>query len=159
MTDRDDVAPLLPRDRWASTLVAHQQKPPSMRVFGLVMLCGFGLLGFLSYLGWVRSGTPWRFYLAVLLSVVGVTVFIWSLLSPRTLPPVYRGWMRFGQSIGAVVSGVLLTLTYFVVAAPVGLLMRSTGNDPLERSMSSSLASYWKKRSWKSDSDSYTHMS
>lgn len=130
-----------------------------MRVFGIVILCGFGLLGFLSYLGWARTGAVWRLYLAVLLFVVGITVFVWSLLSPNTLPPVYRAWMRFGQSIGAVVSSVLLALTYFVVATPVGLLMRMSGNDPLDRSLSGSLPTYWKTRNWKSDSDSYTHMS
>jgi|SRR3954462_1875782 hypothetical protein len=157
MSDRDDVAPLSLKDRWASSISGHRPKPPSMRIFGLVILCGFGLLAFLSYLGWARTRSTWRLDLAVLLAVVGSAVFLWSVVSPRTLPPVYRAWMQLGQSIGAVVSTVLLGLTYFAVAAPVGLVMRLSGNDPLERSASGE--SYWKQRTWQSDSDSYQHMS
>lgn len=138
---------------------ARSDKPPSMRAFGVVILCGFGLLSTLSYLGAVRSGAHWRLYLSVALAVVGLSVFLWAMIVPRTLPPVYRAWMSFGQTIGAIMSTGLLGVTYIAVVAPVGRLMRLTGNDPLERSIRGSATTYWKARAWKSDPDSYRHMS
>ncbi|HUF28140.1 MAG TPA: SxtJ family membrane protein [Gemmatimonadaceae bacterium] len=154
-----EISPLIQRDRWASAIPAKAVKPPSMRIFGLIMLIGFGILGGLLLWSWSRTGSQFRLGAGSALVGVGVLLFLWSLLSPGTLPPVYHAWMKFGMGIGTVVSTVLLSVMYFVVVMPVGLLMRLTGTDPLERRLSRGPGSYWRAHAAPGGPDDYTHMS
>jgi len=159
MAERSDVSPLVKSDRWSGALSAPVEKPPSMRVFGLVMIVGFGLLGGLALWSWRETGSTWRLVVGSVLVALGVLIFLWSLVSPRTLPPIYRGWMRFGQGIGTVVSTVLLSVLYFVVFTLVGLLMRLVGTDPLERKLARGSGSYWRKHAPPSAPADYAHLS
>ena len=159
MHPRTDVSPLLVKDRWAPVLQAPAEKPPSMRVFGLVMLIGFGVLGGLLLWGWLAEQTTWRLYAGALLMSLGVLIFLWSLVAPRSLPPVYRAWMAFGMKLGTFVSTILLTAAYFVVVAPVGLIMRLTGTDPLDRAVRRDAASYWHPHAAPRPPSDYEHMS
>jgi len=159
MPEHTDVSPLLPRDRWSRAIVPRTPKPPSMRVFGLIMLIGFGVLGGLLLWSWSRNGGDWRLVLGGILVTIGVVVCIWALASPRTVGPVYDGWMRFGRALGTVVSTVLLSVLYYVVLTPVGWLMRLTGTDPLERKLDAAVASYWKPHARPAGPDDYVHMS
>ena len=130
-----------------------------MRTFGLVMLVGFGVLGTLSLLTWRRTGAEWRHVAGLLFLAIALVVFVWSLVAPTTLPPVYRAWMSFGQGIGAVVSTVLLTILYVLVVAPIGFIMRLTGTDPLDRRVTRDAASYWRAHEGRGSRDQYLHMS
>lgn len=159
MAERSDVAPLVMSDRWSGTLNAPVEKPPSMRIFGLVMLVGFGLLGGLALWSWRETGVTWRLVVGATLVALGTVIFLWSLVSPRTLPPVYRGWMSFGQGIGTIVSTILLSVLYFVVFTIVGLLMRVSGTDPLERRIARGPGTYWRKHAPPSAPADYAHLS
>src|SRR5688500_12362393 len=159
MHQRSDVSPLVVTDRWASVLHRPPEKAPSMRVFGLVMLIGFGVLGGLLLWGWLSEETAWRLYAGALLMSLGVLIFLWSLVAPRSLPPVYRAWMAFGTKLGTIVSTVLLTVAYFLVVAPVGLIMRLTGTDPLDRAVRREAASYWHPHAGPRPPSDYQHMS
>ena len=140
-------------------LTVPPEKPPSMRVFGLVMLIGFGLLGGLALWSWRETGSTWRVVVGTILVSLAVVIFLWSLVAPRSLPPVYRAWMAFGQGIGHVVSTVLLSVLYFVVFTIVGVLMRMSGTDPLERKLSRGAGSYWRKHAPPSTPADYAHLS
>lgn len=155
----DPVAPLSSADRWAIALEPRTEAPPSMRNFGLIMLIGFGVLGGLLLWSWTRNAGAWRLTLGSTLVTLGTFVCLWALASPRTVTPVYHGWMRFGMTLGTIVSTVLLSLLYFVVITPVGALMRLTGTDPLERTLSAAAASYWKPHARPTGPDDYVHMS
>ncbi len=147
------------RDRWADTLTPSQVREPSMHSFGVVMIIGFGVLGGLLLWLWTVHGGQWRLALSVLLLSAGIIVFGWSIVSPKSLPPVYRAWMTFGQVIGTVVSSILLTLMYFLVLTPVGLLMRLMGNDPINRQVRRAEESYWVNHQQLDTDEGYTHMS
>jgi hypothetical protein len=155
----DQTAPLITADRWATALEPRTEAPPSMRVFGLIMLIGFGVLGGLLLWSWTRNAGAWRLVLGGTLVTIGVVVCLWALASPRTVTPVYHGWMRFGLGLGTVVSTVLLSLLYFIVITPVGALMRLTGTDPLERRLDAAAASYWTTHARPAGHDDYVHMS
>ena len=159
MTNRTDVSPIDQRDRWAGALPRIAERPPSMRVFGVVMLVGFGVLGGLLLVTSEAAGDEVRRAFGMALVAVGATIFFWSLVSPRTLPPVYRAWMSFGKAVGGGVSLVLLGVVYYAVVTPVGLLMRATGTDPLERALRRDSTSYWRRRTLATDPDAYRHMS
>ncbi len=97
--------------------------------------------------------------IGALLVSIGTIVFFWSLVSPRTLTPVYYGWIRFGQGIGSVVSTILLSVLYLVVFTLVGGLMRIFGTDPLSRRIDRGAGSYWRRHAPPSPPADYVHMS
>lgn len=66
----------------------------------------------------------------------------WGLLLPKTLRPVYNGWMRFGQLMNKITTPLILSILYFGLITPLGLLMRLFGNDPLKRKLDGSVKSY-----------------
>jgi hypothetical protein len=157
--ERSDVSTIIESDRWAGALNTAPVKPPSMRVFGIVLLVGFGLLGGLALWSWSDNGATWRLILGTLLVAIGAIVFLWSLVSPATLPPVYRAWMRFGQGIGTIVSTIMFTVLYFVVFTIVGGLMRLFGTDPLDRKIERGAGTYWHKHAPPSTAADYAHLS
>lgn len=159
MIERRDVLPVIGSDRWAGALPRPTDKKPSMRIFGLVMLVGFGILGGINLWAWHRTGVESRLLLASVLIGTGTIVFVISVVAPRSLPPVYGAWMRFGEGIGTLVSTVLLGAAYFLVVTPVGWLMRATGTDPLERRLTRKEGTYWKQRAKPPMPQDYRHMS
>ncbi len=64
----------------------------------------------------------------------------------KVLGRIWTGWKRFAHAFGRFQTAVILTITYFVVLAPVGLLFRVFGWDPLEGSARArNKSSNWKK--------------
>jgi hypothetical protein len=57
----------------------------------------------------------------------------------------HKWWMAFAGVLGFVNSRILLSLFFYLVMAPVGLIVRRAGHDPLER-RSGRGASYWRPR-------------
>ena len=99
-----------------------------LREFGLVtggMVAGlFGLV--LPWLfGFNYPVWPW---------IVFGVLSLWGLIFPNSLQPVYKVWMRVGGAIGWVMNRVVLSIIFFGIFMPVGLIMRIVGgNDPMNR--------------------------
>ena len=110
-----------------------------LRVFGL---CCVALLGFM---GWSasRRGLP---SVAVAAWVAGALVVLPGLIYPALLRPVYLLAIYVTFPIGFVLSYVILTAVYCLVFAPIGLLLRLGGKDPLTRRFDPQLKSYWTHR-------------
>lgn len=107
-----------------------------LRDFGLItgalLAAIFGLLLPWKF-GWAWPIWPW---------VVFAVLAIWALIAPATLNPVYRVWMRFGLVMGSVISRIILGLVFFLVVTPIGIMMRATGKDPMNRTLTDSVDSY-----------------
>ena len=73
---------------------------------------------------------------------VGTILIAWALVAPKSLNPVYRGWMRFGMFIGGIMNRVILSLVFFLVMLPLGLVMRLGRSDPLARRFDPKATSY-----------------
>jgi Saxitoxin biosynthesis operon protein SxtJ len=112
-------------------------------------LCKFGLLvgGVFTALGAIlllrhRSAAP--YFLAI-----GGFLIVAGLIAPRTLKYIYVVWMSLAIVLGFVVSGILLTLFFFLVITPIGLVARCFGNDFLSLKLDRTAASYWIPREHK----------
>ena len=106
-----------------------------LRRFGFVMsvpLAGLGAL-----LWWrSRPAAPWLFGLAAAFLLAGA-------VAPRALGPIERAWMAFAAVLQKVMTTVILTVTYFVVMTPLGLVMRALGKEPLGKRPDRELETYW----------------
>lgn len=86
---------------------------------------------------WRRGASQW--VLITLIAIASVFL-IAAAVAPSLLRPVYRGWMRVGEVLAWVNTRVILTLIFFLVVTPIGLLMRLFGRSPIATARNDS---YW----------------
>jgi hypothetical protein len=65
------------------------------------------------------------------LASLGGVLLVAGLIVPGKLGPVYRAWMGLALLISKVTTPIFMGLTYFVVLAPIGFLMRMFGRNPM----------------------------
>lgn len=74
--------------------------------------------------------------------IVAGVLIAWALAVPTTLKPVYLVWMTIGQALGWVNTRIIMTVMFYLIILPVGLLRRLGGKDPMARTMSPDEKSY-----------------
>jgi hypothetical protein len=111
-----------------------------LRKFGFTVggvFTAFALIFFLRH----KHHVP--FYVS---SVAGPTLLFGALVWPRALQPIERGWSLLASALGFINTRILLAFVFFVVLAPVALVMRALGKDPLERRRDRRRPTYWRTR-------------
>lgn len=109
--------------------------PKELRKFGLVT-GGMLILFFDLLIPWI-----WSVKMPVWPAVVAGILITMALVYPRSLGPVYKIWMRFAEALGWVNTRIILSLMFFLIFFPVGLIMRLF-NDPMQRKLDRSMDSY-----------------
>ena len=75
----------------------------------------------------------------------GLLLILVGLLWPAAARIFHRGWMRFAGVLGYVNSRILLSLMFYLVFTPYGLVMRAFGRDTMNR-RGAGKQSYWIRR-------------
>lgn len=118
--------------------VPKQDQPVQMgsnRSFGLVFSAFFCIVALYP----VVHGLPLRIWaLAVAAAFLAI-----ALIYPRLLEPLNRVWFRLGMLMHKVMSPLILGLLFYLTIAPIGLLMRMSGHDPLRLKRDPNATSYW----------------
>ena len=110
----------------------------ALRKFGWVVGGVFLLLG-----GWfLFRHKPVGPYFA---GAGGLLVALGAVI-PQALRHVYLGWMALAFTLGFIVTTVVLTLFFFLVVTPVGLIARCLGKDFLSQKLDPRSKSYWRIR-------------
>src|SRR4029079_19024186 len=86
---------------------------------------------------------------------VGIAAALCSLIRPSANRWPYRALSVVSYPVGLVVSYVVLAALFFAVFAPIGMLLRRLGRDPLQRGFDPSAPSYWSKARPRRDRASY----
>jgi len=84
----------------------------------------------------VLSGAAWwrgREAVAVVALGLGGACLLAGIVLPSRLGPVQRAWLGLGAALSRVTTPIFLGATYFGAIAPIGLLLRAFGRDPLTR--------------------------
>jgi hypothetical protein len=110
----------------------------SNRALGLVFGTVFLIIGVWP---WFHGG-PSRLWSLVVCGAFVAT----ALALPNVLTPLNRVWTRIGLFLHKIVSPVVLGIMFFAVIAPMGLMMRWLGKDPLRLRLDREAASYWQER-------------
>mgnify|MGYP000894203014 CR=1 FL=1 len=108
---------------------------------------GIGLAVILPLLFYVVL--PWLFGLtrASWPLMAGGGVLLVALLAPVALWPVYRALMWVAIPLGRINSVLLLSLVYFLMVVPMGLVMKMFGRDPIPKKFDASAATYRRESS------------
>ena len=130
----------------------------TLRKFGFISLAGFGGL---SALAWHEAlmfsfglGSA-RFAVTSVLGVLAVLTTLFSLVWPRGNLPIYLGLSLLSYPIGLVVSHVMLFALFFGLFAPMALVLRLIGRDPMQRKKQPQTDSYWTQARAGRTRDSY----
>ncbi|MBF0462962.1 MAG: hypothetical protein HQL87_16455 [Magnetococcales bacterium] len=118
--------------------MSNPPKTASDRSFGLVFTCFFAFLGLLPLLhgGAVR----------VIFLVVAAAFLLIALARPGLLAPLNQLWTRFGLLLNRITTPIVMSILFWVIFTPVGLLMRLFGKRPLQLHTDQKAASYWLPR-------------
>lgn len=106
-----------------------------LRNFGLLVGGVFLAMG-LVFLLKGKAYHPWFI-------TPGLALLLPGVLFPSILKPVYILWMALALVLGFIVSHVILTLFFFLVITPVGLVARMAGKDFLRLKLDPHASSYW----------------
>ena len=111
-----------------------------IRKFGVVIVIALGVIGSFIY---VKFG---NFDVAGWLWGIGILFLILGIILPSVLRPIYKIWMLLAFFIGGIVSRVILTVLFYVVLTPTGLVLRLFGKDILDKKFYKKRESYWVKK-------------
>lgn len=117
---------------------SDEQKNSTDRIFGFVFAFIFLIIGLYPILD-KNEIQIW----SILISFI---VFIVAIALPTALASANRLWMKFGIVLHKFISPLILSLIFFLVIMPTGLLMRILGKDLLNLRIDRSAKSYWIKR-------------
>ncbi len=116
---------------------------------GLIIIGLFGL-----FFPWLFSGITllhsYDFWGALNPSVtalrwpfmLGGVLIVWGLIAPMSLQGVHRGWMKFGLFMSSIMTPLIMGIVFYLVFAPVGLLMRLMGKDSMARKLDDDVDTY-----------------
>ena len=86
-----------------------------------------------------------RFNVVVVFGAIAVLLTVIGLFVPVAARGFHRVWMGIAGVLGYVNSRILLTILYYLLLTPYGLISRLFGRDPLDR-RGASRETYWVKR-------------
>ena len=81
-----------------------------------------------------------------ILFTFGVTLCILGIAIPFILKPIYWVWMIFATILGWIMTRVILSLLFYIIFTPIGLILRFFGKQFLELRWDKSKESYWNFR-------------
>jgi hypothetical protein len=90
-----------------------------------------------------------------ILLMVGIVLSLLGFAIPVILKPIYWVWMIFATILGWVMTRVILSLMFYLIFTPIGLISRLFGKQFIELKWDSSKDSYWNYRPVKSKKISY----
>jgi carbamoyltransferase len=137
---------------WKSPLLVEELQKldcsvPSLRRFAFTV--GAVLVSLGGFMLWRNRTAGWPVpSLAFLLLATAI-------VAPASLRFVYRPWMMLALLLGSIASRIILTLAFFLVVTPIGLLQRLFGKRALEFGFYPGQTTYWRMRSGAPVSEEY----
>jgi len=112
----------------------------SLQKFAAVLSSALLLVGAYLFFFKTDAGTT-LWIVALILMLLAV-----ALLRPQWLRPLHVAWMALAFALGGLISRLLLTLLFYVVLTPLGLVLRLFGKDFMQRKAQKNGAGYWIRR-------------
>ena len=78
--------------------------------------------------------------------IIGIVLLVSGLVIPIILKPIFFLWMVFASILGFIMTRVILSLLFFIILTPIGLILRLFGKQLLLFEEDLTKESYWNKR-------------
>jgi hypothetical protein len=109
-----------------------------LRQFGITIGVVLGLLGMWCVWRGKEGSYP--------LLISSILFFSSGFIFPLLLKPVQKLWMSLAVLMGWLMTRVIVTILFYLVVTPIGLLARVCGKDFLNTKLDKSAHSYWISR-------------
>lgn len=106
-----------------------------LRNFGILMGLVLGLLG--GFFSWRSKSVD--LYCLMLAAVF----FLMGLAKPMSLKFIYQIWMGLGSLLGWLNTRIILSILFYFILSPIGLILRLFGKQFLDLKMDGQQKSYW----------------
>jgi len=77
--------------------------------------------------------------------IFSIIFFVLGLINSKILSPLNFAWFKFGIILGKIVSPIIMSLIFFIIVTPIGLLMKLLKKDVLDLNFNNE-KTYWKKK-------------
>lgn len=81
-----------------------------------------------------------------LIFAIGISLVLLGFFIPKILKPIYIIWMTFAAILGWIMTRVILTILFYLIVTPIGLIARIFGAKFLDLSWHNNVNSYWNRR-------------
>ena len=143
-----------------SHLFSFQFDPETntLRTFGWIALTIFSLVALLIV--WGKEPFPfgtWEIRLKISggLFIMGTASGIFSLFWPTGNRPLFVMLSIITYPIGLVFGYLLISVFFYLLVMPIGLVLRLMGHDILKRRIDESATTYWEKRKREREPEDY----
>jgi hypothetical protein len=109
----------------------------NLRKFGITMGMVLGAISLFISLRHTHDALP--------IAIISLSFFILAIL-PASLKYIYILWMRAASVLGWINTRLILSIMFYLIFTPTGLLMKLFGADLLERKINKRKDSYWIKK-------------
>ena len=113
------------------------QKKSNNRSFGILFCIVFLLIAIWPLI----SSNPIRYWAIVL----SITFLISGVVNSKLLSPLKDYWIKLGEILGKVIAPLVMSLVFFIILTPIGLILRIFGKDLLKLKKNKK-SSYWLSR-------------
>ena len=115
--------------------MTRRDQRKQLRSFGFIVGGVFALIGVWPL---IVRGEPVRTW-----AVAAATLLILpAAIYPEVLVPVHRIWMAIGHILGWINTRIILGVVFYGLFAPMGLIMRLFGKDPMRRRLQPAADTY-----------------
>ncbi len=112
-----------------------KSRKKDLRKFGITVGLVFTLLG--ALLLWRQKAYYYWLFIAA------ATFLVPGLLVPVLLRPLHKVWMTVAIVLGWIMTRIILTVLFYLVITPIGLLGRLFGKSFLDLKFDNNAESYW----------------
>jgi hypothetical protein len=84
-------------------------------------------------------------------ATLGAALVVGGLVAPKSLGPVNSAWMKFALALSTITTPIFMSIVYFVVMTPFGIVRRTVGSNPMKHSLVE--GSYFRRRDTARKSD------
>lgn len=140
--------PAVPSRSWiADEYERIDRSPGALRRFGFTIAVVLGVLAALMIRRNATAAAP--------LAAAAVVLILAAQFSPAHLAKFHRLWTMLSLVMGWIMTRVILTIAFFVVLTPIGLLQRLVGRRAFDVAFRTAAETYWKPRPSAFDAASY----
>ncbi len=126
----------------SAELTKLRDDPATLRKFSFTIAAALLVLGVAIFYFSALDNALWLWGMASVLTICG-------LARPALLKPFHKIWMTLGLTLGWFMSRLILTLLFYLVMTPIGLVLRASGKDILNQRIDKNAPTYWTRRTGK----------